>query len=374
VGRCGDFEYNARRFALLGKVAAHLAWGDVDPIWKADVLHAHDWHAGLAPVYLSQNPVRRVRSVFSVHNLAYQGLFSPDDWATLQLDPWMLRPLHGLEYHGWGSFMKGGLAFSDWLSTVSPRYAYEITTPEFGAGLDGLLLSRRDRLTGILNGIDQAVWNPQTDGLVAANYSAHDLNGKWVDKERVQHELGLAVDPGRMLAVMVSRLTDQKGADLLLGVLPKMREQGIQLALVGSGDPALQDAFRKAIRDNMTRELENAQRAIRRNRMFTALLEKNAEQLVPESLVRMEAEHMAHEVAVVQLVADAAGGDVVDRQVGVGSSLYRAGLGPLVAQAGSQAQSLTDLDLVERCQAVATDAEQGADTAAVSVGDGAVVM
>ena len=244
-----DWPDNARRFALLGKVAAHLAWGDVDPIWKADVLHAHDWHAGLAPVYLSQNPVRRVRSVFSVHNLAYQGLFSPDDWATLALEPWMLRPMYGLEYHGWGSFMKGGLAFSDWLSTVSPRYAYEITTPEFGAGLDGLLLSRRDRLTGILNGIDQTVWNPQIDGLVAANYSAHDLNGKWVDKERVQHELGLAVDPGRMLAVMVSRLTDQKGADLLLGVLPKMRELGIQLALVGSGDPALQDAFRKAAQE-----------------------------------------------------------------------------------------------------------------------------
>ena len=221
-----DWPDNARRFALLGKVAAHLAWGDVDPIWKADVLHAHDWHAGLAPVYLSQNPVRRVRSVFSVHNLAYQGLFSPDDWATLALEPWMLRPMYGLEYHGWGSFMKGGLAFSDWLSTVSPRYAYEITTPEFGVGLDGLLLSRRDRLTGILNGIDQTVWNPQIDGLVPANYSAHDLNGKWVDKERVQHELGLAVDPGRMLAVMVSRLTDQKGADLLLGVLPKMRALG----------------------------------------------------------------------------------------------------------------------------------------------------
>ena len=244
-----DWPDNARRFALLGKVAAHLAWGDVDPIWKADVLHAHDWHAGLAPVYLSQNPVRRVRSVFSVHNLAYQGLFSPDDWATLALEPWMMRPMYGLEYHGWGSFMKGGLAFSDWLSTVSPRYAYEITTPEFGAGLDGLLLSRRDRLTGILNGIDQTVWNPQIDGLVPANYSAHDLNGKWVDKERVQHELGLAVDPGRMLAVMVSRLTDQKGADLLLGVLPKMRELGIQLALVGSGDPALQDAFRKAAQE-----------------------------------------------------------------------------------------------------------------------------
>ena len=246
-----DWSDNIRRFALLGWVGAHLAWGDIDAWWQADILHAHDWHAGLAPVYLSLNPVRRVKSVFSIHNLIYQGLFPLEEAPGLDLPPHILRPggARSLEYYGHGSFMKGGLVFADRLSTVSPRYAYEITTPEFGAGLDGLLLSRRDRLTGILNGIDQTVWNPQIDGLVPANYSAHDLNGKWVDKERVQHELGLAVDPGRMLAVMVSRLTDQKGADLLLGVLPKMRELGIQLALVGSGDPALQDAFRKAAQE-----------------------------------------------------------------------------------------------------------------------------
>lgn len=245
-----DWSDNARRFALLGKVAAHLAWGDIDPVWQADVMHAHDWHAGLAPVYLRQNPVRRVRSVFSIHNLAYQGLFPLEAGAGLELEPWMLRAPDGLEYYGQGSFMKGGLVFADWVSTVSPRYAYEITTPEFGVGLDGVLLSRRDRLTGILNGIDQEVWNPATDTRISANYSVHDLGPKWINKERVQQILGLQVDPGRMLAVIVSRLTDQKGADLLLGVLPRMRELGIQLALVGSGDPALQESFRRAAEEN----------------------------------------------------------------------------------------------------------------------------
>lgn len=244
-----DWPDNPHRFALLSWVAAQLAWGGVDAHWEADVLHAHDWHTGLAPLYLRLNPVRRVRTVFSIHNLAYQGVFPPEYGFELGLPLWTLQP-GALEYWGQASFMKGGLVFSDWLSTVSPRYAQEITTPAFGYGLEGVLFERRDTLTGILNGIDDDVWNPATDPIIEGNYTANDLEGKAHNKARLQQSLGLEVDPTRPLAVMVSRLTDQKGADLLLGVLPRMRELGFQLALLGSGDRGLEDAFVRAAEQN----------------------------------------------------------------------------------------------------------------------------
>lgn len=243
-----DWPDNIQRFALLGWVAAHLAWGDIDPAWQADILHAHDWHAGLAPVYLSLNPLRRVRSVFSVHNLIYQGLFALEDAPELALPPRLLRAgsARSLEYYGKGSFMKGGLAFADWLLTVSPRYAYEITTPMGGAGMEGVLLARRDRLSGILNGIDESVWNPRTDTWLAETYDRQTLHRKVTNKLDLQEAFGLTVDPDRMLAIVVSRLTDQKGADLILQALPKMQALGIQLVLLGSGDVGLQDAFLQA--------------------------------------------------------------------------------------------------------------------------------
>ena len=244
-----DWSDNVRRFALLGWVGAQLAAGGIDLIWHADVLHAHDWHAGLAPVYLRLNPGHRVRSVFSIHNLAYQGLFPLEEGAGLDLPPRMLRP-GGIEFYNQGSFMKGGLVFADWIGTVSPRYAQEITTPAFGCGLEGVLFERRERLTGILNGIDEAVWNPSADLLLPASFAAHDLAGKAVNKQRLQETMGLNVDPSRPLAVMVSRLTDQKGADLVLGALPWMRELGLQFALLGSGEHGLQDAFVRAAHEN----------------------------------------------------------------------------------------------------------------------------
>ena len=195
------------------------------------------------------NPGHRVRSVFSIHNLAYQGLFPLEEGAGLDLPPRMLRP-GGIEFYNQGSFMKGGLVFADWLGTVSPRYAQEITTPAFGCGLEGVLFEQRERLTGILNGIDEAVWNPSADLLLPASFAAHDLAGKAVNKQRLQETIGLNVDPSRPLAVMVSRLTDQKGADLVLGALPWMRELGLQFALLGSGEHGLQDAFVRAAHEN----------------------------------------------------------------------------------------------------------------------------
>ncbi len=237
-----DWPDNRQRFAAFGWAAAHLAWGDLDPDWRADVLHAHDWHAGLAPAYLRGTTDRRVRTVFTVHNLAYQGRFPLDGFRDLGL-PAGLMDTRGLEFHGDGSFMKAGLVFSDYLTTVSPRYAEEICTPEFGNGLDGVLGSRRDRLTGILNGIDDRIWNPRTDPHLPARYTLDRLGGKARCKAALQSELGLPIEPRVPMFTMVSRLTSQKGTDLVLAVLPLLHRLGVQLTVLGSGDRGLEAAL-----------------------------------------------------------------------------------------------------------------------------------
>jgi starch synthase len=237
---------NARRFALLGWAAARLARG-LDPRWQPEVLHAHDWHAGLAPAYLAfDTPAggRRVSSVFTVHNLAYQGIFPPSDFAGLGLPP-AAFDVNGLEYHGQLSFMKAGLYFSDRLTTVSPTYAREIQTPEQGCGLDGLLRGRSGVLTGILNAVDDAVWDPGTDPLLPHPYDVRRPGGKALCKAGLQQELGLASDPDSPLFVMVSRLTEQKGQHLVLGGIDALIAQGGQLALLGNGERWLEDAFRE---------------------------------------------------------------------------------------------------------------------------------
>ena len=233
---------NAFRFAAFGWVAAHLAYGDVDPAWRADILHAHDWHAALAPAYLRMHPAPRVRSVFTIHNLAYQGSFRLADHRELGIRSSMVG-IDGLEFHGQGNFMKAGLVFSDSLTTVSPRYAREICTAEFGAGLDGVLLSRRAQLTGILNGIDTDVWNPATDPHLAARFDTRRLGGKSTCKKAIQAAMGLTPGVSRPLATMVSRLTDQKGCDLVLGALPALIDEGLQLTVLGTGDPAVEREF-----------------------------------------------------------------------------------------------------------------------------------
>ena len=239
-----DWSDNHRRFALLGWVAAHLGAGELDPDWTPDVVHAHDWHAGLAPVYLAQNPARTVKSVFTVHNLAFRGIFP------LELHPEMHLPLRkltptGVEFHGKISFMKAGLVYADRVTTVSPTYAHEICTPEFGWGLEGVLRERSNVLSGILNGVDYSIWNPAS-GQVVAPYSAQDLAGKAECRRALREELGLAPDaPGPLFAV-VSRLTSQKGMDLLLAALPELLREGGQLAVLGSGDGDLEAGFRYA--------------------------------------------------------------------------------------------------------------------------------
>ncbi|WP_213956099.1 glycogen synthase GlgA [Variovorax sp. dw_954] len=237
---------NHRRFALLGWAAARIAQG-LDPSWQPELVHAHDWHAALAPAYLAfadWTGRPRVRSLYTIHNLAYQGVFPPWTFTELGL-PHQAFHLNGLEYHGQVSFMKAGLFYADRLSTVSPTYAGEIQTPEQGFGLDGLLRSRSYTLHGILNAVDDAIWNPAGDPLLAAPFDVRRPGGKATCKAALQQKLGLAAAPDAPLFVIVSRLTEQKGLPLVLDGLDALLAQGGQLALLGSGDGWLEDAFRQ---------------------------------------------------------------------------------------------------------------------------------
>ncbi len=236
---------NLQRFALLGWVAAHLAADDADPDWVPDIVHAHDWHAAMACAYMADHLPTRAASVFTVHNLAYQGLFAHDDWALLGLSSRYMSPA-GLEFHGQLSFMKAGLKFADKVTTVSPSYAREIGTQEFGCGLDGVIRSRGADVSGILNGIDGAVWSPEHDESITARYSANHLAGKLACRQALQASLGLQADPKALLLAVVSRLTAQKGLDLVLAALPSLVRDGVQFAVQGTGEPALEAAFRLA--------------------------------------------------------------------------------------------------------------------------------
>jgi starch synthase len=236
---------NAQRFALLGWVAAHLAAGELDSDWVPELLHAHDWHAAMACAYVAAHPPTRTATVFTIHNLAYQGLFPSGDFNLLGL-PSRFMASTGLEYHGQLSFMKAGLKFARRITTVSPTYAREIATPEFGFGLDGVVRGRGADVSGVLNGVDGAVWDPATDSSLAQRYSSHDPAGKARCKEALQRELGLQIQADAMLFGAVSRLTSQKGLDLMLAALPGLLKRGAQFVLQGAGEPILEAAFRAA--------------------------------------------------------------------------------------------------------------------------------
>ena len=245
---------NDRRFALLGRVAAWLAeHGDND--WRPQVVHGHDWHAGIAMACLKarehQTGRRLAGTVYTVHNLAYQGIFDAGSFGALGLPDYFFN-LDGLEVHGQVSFMQAGLYYADRLTTVSPSYAREIQQPEQGCGLDGLLAARSHDLHGILNGVDPAIWNPATDALLPARYDASDLGGKQACRRAIQAEFGLAQRDNGLLFCVVSRLTEQKGLQLVLDGLPALLQRGGQLALLGSGEPGMEAAFLEAARQNPT--------------------------------------------------------------------------------------------------------------------------
>ena len=234
---------NAPRFALLCQVAATLARGTASIDWRPDVVHCHDWQTGLVPALLAlQTP--RPATVFTIHNLAYQGLFPMEIFGTLDL-PASLWSHHALEFHGQLSFIKGGLAFADRLTTVSPTYAREIQTPEYGCGLEGLLALRADRLSGILNGIDVATWDPARDSHLVQPYSARAFAKKKANKAALQELCGLPVAPDIPLIGMVGRLVEQKGIDLVLDAWPQLAERELQLIALGAGESRYEDAWRQ---------------------------------------------------------------------------------------------------------------------------------
>ena len=235
---------NAARFALLAQVAVTIARDAAGLAWRPDVVHANDWQAGLVPALLATEAARPA-TVFTIHNLAYQGLFPYDTFQSLRL-PASLWALDALEFHGQLSFIKGGIAFADRITTVSPTYAREIQTPEHGYGLDGLLRYRAARLSGILNGIDARTWNPARDPHLVSPYSMRRLAHKAANKAALQKEFNLPVDADVTMLGLVSRLVHQKGIDLVLAALPELLDLPVQFVAIGSGEPEYESALRAA--------------------------------------------------------------------------------------------------------------------------------
>ena len=239
-----DYDDNLERFTVFGRgviaLAGHLGW-------SPNVLHCQDWQTGLLPVWLREEPraagLERTATLFTIHNLAYQGLFPAERLAVTGLGPSVFTP-KGIEFYGKVNLLKGGLVFADRLSTVSEQYAREIQTPEFGCGLEGVLRERAADLTGILNGVDYGAWDPSTDAHLVARYTAGDLSGKAVcarDLRRSQHLDDTPDEPP--LVGMISRLADQKGFDLVAAVMDRLLAAGAQFVLLGTGDPKYHEIF-----------------------------------------------------------------------------------------------------------------------------------
>ena len=239
-----DWADNPRRFAALSWAAAEIGRGAL-PGWVPHVVHAHDWQAGLAPAYLHYGGGARPGTVFTVHNMAFQGQCDASLLSALRLPPeaWSIE---GVEYYGSIGTLKAGLSLSDRITTVSPTYAREIATPAEGMGLDGLLRARSGVLHGILNGIDEAAWNPAQDPHLAAPFDAEHPEGREANRAALRARMGMEEAPDALVVGVVTRLTGQKGMDLLLEALPALLGHGMRLALLGAGEPGLEAGFRAA--------------------------------------------------------------------------------------------------------------------------------
>jgi starch synthase len=249
-----DYADNAERFTWLARSALALPGATG---MRPRIVHANDWQTGLVPYLLGhehgQDPaLARARTVFTIHNLAYQGVFPKEVLPHLGL-PWEVFRHDAMEFHDQLSFMKGGLVFADALTTVSPTYAKEILTPQGGQSLDPLLRQRRAALHGILNGIDLAEWDPATDPHLPAHYSARALGGKARCKSALQRELGLPERVDVPLVAVVSRLAEQKGIDLVVAAIPELLSRDVQLAVLGSGERRYEEALARAARDHGAR-------------------------------------------------------------------------------------------------------------------------
>lgn len=239
-----DWPDNAYRFAALARAASYIGLGSVAG-FVPDVVHGHDWQAGLMPAYLLYSHQPHPVTVMTVHNMAFQGRFPRELLGPLGLPPDSFS-IYGVEYYGDISFLKAGLQFADRITTVSPTYAAEIQTEEYGMGLAGLLRQRASDLSGILNGIDTAVWDPASDAAIASPYSIERLEARAANKAALQKRMGLDVSADPFLLGVVSRLSWQKGLDLFLSCLPTLASGGMQLALLGDGDADLRDGFQAA--------------------------------------------------------------------------------------------------------------------------------
>lgn len=243
-----DWEDNPVRFGVLSRVAAILSCAQ-SPLsdWIPDIVHCNDWQSGLTLAYVHYirafGTDHCAKTVLSIHNLIFQGCF-PADWVSRLWLPPESYHMHGLEYYGQLSFLKAGIFYADTLTTVSPTYAREIQTPEFGFGMQGLLASRSHDLHGILNGIDMNEWNPAQDLHLAAHYDLEHMDGKQAVKAALQAHMGLEQDASPLLGV-VSRLTSQKGLDMLLAIGETLVKQGCQMAILGSGESGLEEGFRQ---------------------------------------------------------------------------------------------------------------------------------
>lgn len=235
-----DWPDNAQRFGLLSRIGALLA-SDASPLaWIPEVVHCNDWQSGLTLAYLHFHDGKKAASLMTLHNLAFQGCFPPEEVGRLGLPPESLS-MHGLEYYGNMSFLKAGIFYANHITTVSPSYAEEIQQETLGFGLQGLLTERRNHLSGILNGIDTTIWNPQTDPYICKNYSIRTLAAKSVNKLALQQLLGLEVNITIPLFAAISRISHQKGYDLLLQIAPMLEKWSAQLVVLGSGNTALEN-------------------------------------------------------------------------------------------------------------------------------------
>jgi starch synthase len=235
---------NARRFAALARMGADLGRGLL-PAYRPAVIHAHDWQAGLLPAYCHYDGTPGIGTVMTVHNLTYQGQFAPELLGSLGLPPYSFT-IDGVEYYGGIGFLKAGLRFADRITTVSPTYAREIETDAGGMGLGGLLRARSNDLSGIVNGLDVDTWNPAEDAFLAARFGGRRITPRARNKSAVKAEFGLATDDAAPMFGVISRLTWHKGHDLLLAALPRLLAEGAQLAVLGTGEPGIEEGFRQA--------------------------------------------------------------------------------------------------------------------------------
>lgn len=236
-----DWDDNHYRFAALSRISADL--GEIDTEWQPEIIHAHDWPGGLIPAYLRFKAGPVPKSVITIHNIAYQGLFPSYIMPLIGLPPEAYTP-EGVEFYDKVGYLKAGLAYADHITTVSPTYAREIQDEEQGCGLDGILRARADVLTGILNGIDTKVWDPQTDPALTTRYKAASLGNRDANKMALLQKFSLDASTDRPLYAVVSRLGPQKGLDLLLRAAPHLLQLGGNLFVLGSGDKGLETAFR----------------------------------------------------------------------------------------------------------------------------------